>query len=241
MVFTFYTLSPITSQYTKLISIPKIQRLLKQCGEHLSLSLPALLMWDILSSILIFCFCTYTDKKLVLSFTLSGKHIQGRPITMIVSTNTLISSFSYNIHFYHVTFDIYPFISFISYSSTYHLIYYLSNGSYYISYSMHVIVVYIYYFHGYILYHLLRSIFMYCSHVLFMYCVHILVSCYTFHITFSFMYCTCSYTFRVLSYTFLYDLVSSYTLHLYFHYDYRSGIHDRFEREPHPVCHSVAM
>ena len=136
---------------------------------------------------------------------------------------------------------------------------------------MHVIFVYIYYFHGYILYHLLCSISMYyyhvlssctvfthyyhvlCSctnfiycihvmfHVLFMYYFHILFSCYTFHITFSFMYCTCSYIFRVLSYTFLYDLVSSYTLHLYFHSDYRSGIHDRFEREPRPVCHSVAM
>ena len=88
---------------------------------------------------------------------------------MIVSTNTLILSFSYNIHFYHVTFDIYPFISFISYSSTYHLIYYISNGSYYISYFVHVIVIYIYYFHGYILYHLLCSIFMYCSCIVFIY------------------------------------------------------------------------
>ena len=74
-----------------------------------------------------------------------------------------------------------------------------------------------------------------------MYCVHILFSSYTFHITFSFMYCTCSYTFRALSCTFLYDLVSSYTLHLYFHSDYRIDIHDRFERESSPVCHSVAM
>ena len=82
---------------------------------------------------------------------------------------------------------------------------------------------------------------MFYFHVLFMYCVHILFSCYTFHITFSSMYCTCSYTFRVLSYTFLYDRVSSYTLHLYFHSDYRIDIHDRFERESRPVCHSVAM
>ena len=69
---------------------------------------------------------------------------------------------------------------------------------------MHVIFVYIYYFHGYIFYHLLCSIFMYCyhvlssctvftycSHVLFMYYVHVLIS-YTvcrlyFHITFSSM------------------------------------------------------
>ena len=48
VVFMFYTLSLITSLYTKLIPIPKIQRLRKQCGEHLSLSWPALLMWDVL-------------------------------------------------------------------------------------------------------------------------------------------------------------------------------------------------
>ena len=30
-------------------------------GEHLSLSRPALLMWNVLSSSLVFCFCTYTD------------------------------------------------------------------------------------------------------------------------------------------------------------------------------------
>ena len=30
-------------------------------GEHLSLRWPALLMWDVLSSILVFRFCTYTD------------------------------------------------------------------------------------------------------------------------------------------------------------------------------------
>ena len=33
----------------------------EQCGEHLSLRWPALLMWNVLSSILVFCFCTYTD------------------------------------------------------------------------------------------------------------------------------------------------------------------------------------
>ena len=39
----------------------KHQRSRKQCDEHLSLSWPALLMWDVLSSILVFCFCIYTD------------------------------------------------------------------------------------------------------------------------------------------------------------------------------------
>ena len=43
------------------MSNTKHQRLRKQCGEHLSLSWLALLMWDVLSSILVFCFCTYTD------------------------------------------------------------------------------------------------------------------------------------------------------------------------------------
>ena len=43
------------------MSNTKHQRLRKQCGEHLSLSWPALLMWDVLSSILVFCFYTYTD------------------------------------------------------------------------------------------------------------------------------------------------------------------------------------
>ena len=76
----------------------------------------------------------------------------------------------------------------------------------------------IYDFHGYILYHLLCSMFMYCYHVLFsytvfMYCVmycsctvfmysfHILFSCFTFHITFSFIL-----TFQIIlhSYTFSY-------------------------------------
>ena len=54
--------------------------------------------------------------------------------------------------------------------------------------------------------------------------------CYTIH-----------FLHIVLSYIFLYDLVLSYTLHLRFHSDYRIGIHDRFEMEPRPVCHSIAM
>ena len=43
------------------MSNTKHQRLRKQCSEHLSLSRPTLLMWDVLSSIIVFCFCTYTD------------------------------------------------------------------------------------------------------------------------------------------------------------------------------------
>ena len=82
-------------------------------------------------------------------------------------------------------------------------------------------------------------------YVLFSCTVHVLCS-YTgfllyfsyyflFYVLYLFIYFSCT------AYTFLYDLVSSYTLHLYFHFDYRSGIHDRFKREPRPVCHLVAM
>ena len=80
---------------------------------------------------------------------------------------------------------------------------------------MHVIFVYIYYFHGYILYHLLCSIFIYCYHVvssctvftycyhvLFMYCVHVLIS-YTV-----FMYYLCT----------IYVLFSYIVFLLYFSY-----------------------
>ena len=54
----------------------------------------------------------------------------------------------------------------------------------------------IYDFHGYILYHLLCSVFMYSFHILF--------SCFTFHITFSFML-----TFQIIlhSYTFSYIML----------------------------------
>ena len=160
---------------------------------------------------------------------------------------------------------------------------------------MHVIIVYIYYFHGYILYHLLCSIFMYCYHVLFMYCVHVLISYIVF--MYCFMYCSCTiflYCFpviifiwlslsctvlghvlfvycHILSYTILYrhilciciftltievafttnsrgNLVlfviqspCDFTFNGMIHFDYRIDIHDRFERESRPVCHSLAM
>ena len=67
----------------------------------------------------------------------------------------------------------------------------------------------------------------------------------TYHVSFHVVATRPCYTIHflniVLSYIFLYDLVLSYTLHLRFHSDYRIGIHDRFEREPRPVCHSIAM
>ena len=57
-----HILSPIYFyMYIFFFSNTKHQRSQKQCGEHLSLSWPALLMWDVLSSILVFCFCTYMD------------------------------------------------------------------------------------------------------------------------------------------------------------------------------------
>ena len=56
-----HILSPIYLYMYIFFSSTKHQRSRKQCGEHLSLSWPALLMWDVLSSILVFCFCTYTD------------------------------------------------------------------------------------------------------------------------------------------------------------------------------------
>ena len=56
-----HILSPIYLYKHLYMSNTKHQRLWKQCGEHLSLSWPALLMWDVLSSILVFCCCTYTD------------------------------------------------------------------------------------------------------------------------------------------------------------------------------------
>ena len=62
---------------------------------------------------------------------------------------------------------------------------------------MHVIFVYIYYFHGYIIYHLLCSIFMYCYHVLLsciviMYCHLVLLSCIV-HVL-----CSCSHYKKIV-------------------------------------------
>ena len=88
-------------------------------------------------------------------------------------------SFLALMHFYHVfiacslysfRYVYHIFISYISYSSTYHLIYYLSNGSYYISYSVHVIFLYIYYFHGYILYTICYGLFS-CTVIMYFHCI----------------------------------------------------------------------
>ena len=58
-----HILSPIYLDMYIFFSNTTYQRSRKQCGEHLSLSWPALLMWDVMSSILVFCFLfsTYTD------------------------------------------------------------------------------------------------------------------------------------------------------------------------------------
>ena len=69
----------------------------------------------------------------------------------ITSSFIYFCTFVYCLYFSCLIISHILFISSISYSSTYHWIYYLSNGSYYISYSVHIIVIYIYYFHGYIL------------------------------------------------------------------------------------------
>ena len=123
-------------------------------------------------------------------------------------------SFLALMHFYHVfiacflysfRYVYHIFISYISYSSTYHLIHYLSNGSYYISYSVHVIFLYIYYFHGYILYtihgYILYTIcYVLFSCTVFMYCDQVLSS-YTVS-----PYCIIILTFKLIlhSHTFSY-------------------------------------
>ena len=83
---------------------------------------------------------------------------------------------------------------------------------------MHVKFVYIYYFHGYIIYHLLCSIFMYCYHVLFsctiiMYCFHILLSCtvfmYCHHVLFVYFIYICTFLFYHILCAFVYFLYFS--------------------------------
>ena len=63
IIFYTYTRVPLLVllqfHYYKTIHIKS--EITKYCGEHLSLRWPVLLMWDVLSSILVFCFCTYTD------------------------------------------------------------------------------------------------------------------------------------------------------------------------------------
>ena len=75
---------------------------------------------------------------------------------------------------------------------------------------MYVIFVYIYYFHCYILYQLLCSIFMYCYHVLLSYTVFM----------YSFMYCSCTifiYCFSVILFILL-SLSCTVLVHILFMY-----------------------
>ena len=75
---------------------------------------------------------------------------------------------------------------------------------------MYVIFVYIYYFHGYILYQLLCSIFIYCYHVLLSYTVYM----------YCFMYCSCTifiYCFPVILFILL-SLSCTVLVHILFVY-----------------------
>ena len=111
-------------------------------------------------------------------------------------------SFLALMHFYHV------FIACSLYSLGMSIIY-----SCHITYAVHVIFLYIYYFHTYILYHLLCSIFIYCYHVLFMYYVHVLISYTVF--MYCFMYCTYTmfmYSFHILFSCFTFHITFSFIL-----------------------------
>ena len=97
----------------------------------------------------------------------------------------------------HIPYSFYNLLFFMFYYIFFHILLYFyilsiifmcsSFMSYHISYTYITFMV-IYYTICYILF----------SCIVIMYCVHILFSYYTFHITFSFMYCTCSYTFHVI-------------------------------------------
>ena len=90
----------ITIHYYKTIHIKS--EIAEQCSEHLSLRWPVLLCGMSCSLSLSSAFVPTRIKKPVLSFTLSGKHIQGRPITLIVAS--LIVYLIYFIYYllYHI-------------------------------------------------------------------------------------------------------------------------------------------
>ena len=68
------------------------------------------------------------------------------------------------------------------------------------------------------------------------------ILCFSYTVILYFFSCSCNrlYFHRIAVLCFSYHVIS-YTLHLRLHFDYRIGIRDRFDRESHRVCHSVAM
>ena len=119
-------------------------------------------------------------------------------ISIVLSTYAFLSCVHSMFHLF-IRYVYHIFVAYIFYSSTYHLIYYLSNGSYYISYSVHVIFLYIYYFHGYILYTICYVLI---SCTVIMYYFHALY----YHIIFSYHF--------IFLYIFIYH-VGSYNLMLH--------------------------
>ena len=90
------------------------------------------------------------------------------------SDSDITPIYTFTAFLYFVIF--YLSLSFLALMHFYHMFIACSLYSF-----RYVIFLYIYYFHAYILYHLLCSIFMYCYHVLLsctviMYCHHVLIS-----------------------------------------------------------------
>ena len=83
-------------------------------------------------------------------------------------------------------------------------------------------------------------------HILFVYC-HIL----SYTIVYRHILCICIFTMTIeVAFTtdsrgdlvlFVIQQPCDFTFNGMIHFDYRIDIHDRFERESRPVCHSLAM
>ena len=105
--------------------------------------------------------------------------------------------------------------------------------------SLELILYYhIIYCHRFYIYFLVLSytiVFIYLSYTI-LYC-HILCIC-VFTLTIELAFTTDSRGNLVL---FVIHYQCDFAFNSMIHFDYRIDIHDRFERESHPVCHSVAM
>ena len=121
------------------------------------------------------------------------------------------------------------FISYIVYLI--YFILFLVSCSLQVSYtfmfiSFHVRILCMYHILSYLIY----------FHITYLIPISCLLSCsgYTPMLYYSFL------TYCFIIYFLMRSCIVIY-LHLLFHSDYRIGIHDRFEREPLPICHSIAM